>query len=78
MLKQVQYDTCSLAPKGEGEGFLIRDSETVLDYWQFGRLNAVLTGTCWVHSVHTAHLPKSAVRNDCYVFTTHGNIYPKP
>ena len=42
----------------------IRDSETVLDYWRLDRLNAALAKTCWVCYAHTAHLPKSAVRND--------------
>ena len=28
------------------------------------KLNAALAKTCWVHFVHTAHLPKSAVQHD--------------
>ena len=42
----------------------IRDPEIVLDYWRLDRLNAALAKTCWVHYVHTAHLPKSAVQGD--------------
>ncbi len=42
----------------------IRDPETVLDYWRLDLLNAALVKTCWVHFVHTAHLPKSTVQND--------------
>ena len=45
-----------------------KDSETVLDYRRLDRLNAALAKTCWVHFVHTAHLPKSAVQGDIDLF----------
>ena len=75
-LRQNHYSSCKLRflvmtwfikTKRSGRYRLfctIRDSETVLDYWRLDRLNAVLAKTCWVCYAHTAHLPKSAVRND--------------